>query len=127
MIFIEFFGFSRYFPYMSIISPYIVHIFPCIFHIFHIFSIIFHICPCIFHICPYIVHILFNIFSIGFSIYFPYFSPGFLEVSGHHPRCRGKVKASVRCLRLEVESLAESAEGKDQDEPKRARPLKLKS
>lgn len=27
----------------------------------------------------------------------------------------GKVKASVRCLRLEVESLAESAEGKDQD------------
>ena len=36
-----------------------------------------------------------------------------------HPHLwrRGKVKASVRCLRLEVESLGESAEGKDQERP----------
>ena len=41
----------------------------------------------------------------------------------HHQRglrwfCRvsaGKVKCSIHCLRLEVESLAESAEGKDQE------------
>ena len=60
-------------------------------------------------------HIYIYVYSVPLFSKVPQGFSFFTAPLAQHLQCRGKVKASVRCLRLEVESLAESAEGKDQE------------